>query len=297
MTQLQGELDEFLEPPVPVDDAVIQACLERNEFGGLSFNLCREAAATVWVTCNAYYEEGREPAISRNQAICLGLLSRISKLMGSALKLSSGQEHGETVEILNRCILESSVDLQYLLMKNDEAIYHRFVKSGLKSERELYDIIQENIANRNGQELGIERDMLLSIARTCENSGVKIEEIDSKAGSWGGSYRGRLNAIGLGEGYPILQGTTSQSVHGSWSDLIRNYLDKTDSGYLPKADHKYTDGELFGPMSIFATKAARAYIDRFFNAMDAQPLVARLDDLQRRIDIVDASRPGWEPTT
>ena len=297
MTQLQGELDEFLESPVPVDDAVIQACLERNKFGGLSFALCREAAATVWVTCNAYYEEGRGPAISRNQAICIGLLSRISKLMVSVLKLSSGQEHGETVEILNRCILESSVDLQYLLMKDDEAIFQRFVKSGLKSERDLYDIIQENIRNRNGQELGIERDMLLSIARTCENSGVKIEEIDSNAGSWGGSYRDRLNALGLGEGYQILQGTSSQSVHGSWSDLIRNYLDKTDSGYLPKADHKYTDGELFAPMSIFAANAAKAYLDRFFDAMNAQPLVTRLDDLQRRISIVEASRPGWEPTT
>ena len=297
MTELENDLDEILGPLVPVDDDVIRLCQERNEFGELSFALCREAAGTVWVTCNAYYEEGNGPTISRNQAVGLGLLSRISKIMVSVLKLSSVQEHGETVQILNRCIFESSIDLQYLLMKHDDTIYQRFVKSGLRSERELYDIIQENIDNRNGQELGIERDMLLSIARTCEDSGVKIEEINVNSGSWGGSYRDRLNALGLGDWYPILQGVTSQSVHGSWSDLIRNHLDKTDNGYLPKADHKHTDGEIFGPMAIFATNAAKAYIDRFFNERDAQPLVARLDDLQRRIGIAEASRPGWEPAT
>ena len=296
MTELQNELDEFLGPPVPVDDELIRTCQERTEFGGLSFALCKEAAGTVWVTCNAYYEEGSGPTISRNQAVCLGLLSRISKLMVSVLKLSSDQEHGETVQILNRCILESSVNLQYLLVKDDDT-YERFVKVGLASERELYDIIQENIRNRNGEELGIERNMLLSISRTCEDSGVKIEEIDSKAGSWGGSYKDRLNALGLGEWYPIFQGVTSQSVHGSWSDLIRNYLDKSDNGYLPKADHKHTAGELFGTMALFATNAAKAYIDKFFDPRDAQPLIARLDDLLRRIGIVELSRSGWEPGT
>ena len=215
--------------------------------------------------------------------------------MASVLKLSSDVEHGETVQILDRCILESSIDLQYLLMKDDGTVYDRFVRVGLKSERELYDIIQENIRNRNGQELEIERDMLRSITRTCEHSGVKIEEIDLRAGSWGGSYRDRMTGIGSGEGYPIFQGMASQAVHGSWSDLIRNYLNKSDTGYEPKPDHTQTEGKLFGPTALFATNAARVYIDRFFGPRDAEPLVQRLDDLQQRLALVEDSRPGWEP--
>ena len=211
MTELQNEIEELLGPAVQVNDEVIRACQERDEFGGLSFALFREAAGTVWVTCNAYYDEGNGPTILRNQAVCLGLLSRISKLMASVLKLSSEVEHGETVQILYRCILESSIDLQYLLKKDDDTMFERFVKVGLKSERELYDIIQENIRNRNGQELEIERDMLRSIIRTCEDSGVKIEEINPRAGSWGGSYRDRMKEIGLAEGYPIFQGMSSQA--------------------------------------------------------------------------------------
>ena len=293
MTELQNEIEELLGPAVQVNDEVIRACQERDEFGGLSFALFREAAGTVWVTCNAYYDEGNGPTILRNQAVCLGLLSRISKLMASVLKLSSEVEHGETVQILYRCIPESSIDLQYLLKKDDDTVFERFVKVGLKSERELYDIIQENI--RNGQELEIERDMLRSIIRTCEDSGVKIEEINSRAGSWGGSYRDRMKEIGLAEGYPFFQGMSSQAVHGSWSDLVRNYLNKSETGYEPKADHTQTEGKFFGSTALFATNAAKVYIDRFLDPREAEPLVQRLDDLQRRMALVEDSRPGWEP--
>ena len=295
MTELQNEIEEMLGPAVQVNDEVIRACQERDEFRGLSFALFKEAAGTVWVTCNAYYDEGNGPTILRNQAVCLGLLSRISKLMASVLKLSSEVEHGETVQILYRCIPESSIDLQYLLKKDDDTVYEKFVKAGLKAERELHDIIQGNITNRNGQELEIERDMLRSIIRTCEDSGVKIEEINPRAGSWGGSYRDRMKEIGLAEGYPFFQGMSSQAVHGSWSDLVRNYLNKSETGYEPKADHTQTEGKFFGPTALFATNAAKVYIGRFFDPREAEPLVHRLDDLQRRMALVEASRPGWEP--
>ena len=49
----------MLGPAVQVNDAVIRACQERNEFGGLSFALYREATELVWTTCDTYYEAGR----------------------------------------------------------------------------------------------------------------------------------------------------------------------------------------------------------------------------------------------
>ena len=294
MTELRSQIEELIGPAVQAGEEEILACQENNEFGALSFALCREATMLAWVTCNAYYESGNGFSLTQNQAVCMGLLSRISKLMTSVLKLSSDVEHGESIQILSRCIIESSVDLQYLLAKDDNTVYERFVKVGLKGERELYDIIQENIKNRNGQEFEIERSMLLSIARTCEDSGFKVGEIDPKAGSWGGSYRDRLKEIGLGDGYPIFQGMISQSVHGSWSDLIRNYLNKHEAGYTTNPEHLHTDGELLGPLALFATNAARAYIDTFFDAKDADHLIRRIKDFQQRISLVEKSRPGWK---
>lgn len=292
MRELQDQVDELIGEPVRVDEQALRACQERGEFGALSFNLYKEAVRLVWVTCNSYYPtDSTGISLARDQAICAGLLSRISRLMMSVLKLSTGTEHGETVQILNRCVLESSVDIQFLLKKDDNTIYDRFVKAGLKSERDLYDIIKSNTNQRDALE--IEQGMLASINRVCEQSGVKIEDIDPKAGSWGGSYWDRLKAIGLEDSYPILQGITSQAIHGSWSDLIRNYLNKGDGGYEPKPDHIQTDGEMFGPMALFATNAAKAYLRTYFDLTSSEPLVQRLDDLQQRLDRVERARPGW----
>ena len=102
MTELQNKIEELLGPAVQVNDEVIRACQERNEFGELSFALFKEAAGIVWVTCSPYYETGDGPTMNRNQAVCAGFLSRISKIMVSVAKLSSGEEHGEVVPILNR---------------------------------------------------------------------------------------------------------------------------------------------------------------------------------------------------
>ena len=64
MTELQNEIEELLGPAVQVNDEVIRACQERNEFGGLSFALFKEAAGQVWVTCNAYMMRETDPPYS-----------------------------------------------------------------------------------------------------------------------------------------------------------------------------------------------------------------------------------------
>ena len=120
MTALKSQIEELVGPAIQVNDEVIRACQEKNEFGGLSFALYREATGLIWVTSNAFYQTIAGSTMTRSQAVCMGLLSRTSKLMASVLKLSSEVEHGETAQILDRCILESSIDLQYLLKKNDD---------------------------------------------------------------------------------------------------------------------------------------------------------------------------------
>ena len=227
MAVLYEKFDELVGQPIRVDEEVLENCRKNNDFGELSFNLFKEATALVWVTATARYQtEGDVRRLSRCQAVCVGLLSRVSKIMMSVLKLSSRGEHGGSVQILNRCIVESTVDLKFLLAKNDEELYERFVEIGLKSERALYDLINRNVKQRNGRKLEIERSMLGSIRRVCEDSGLSIEDIDPKSSNWGGTYRDKLRALGEESAYPLLQSVPSQSVHGSWSDLIRNYLDK-----------------------------------------------------------------------
>ena len=143
---------------------MLEACRANNQFGALVYELYKETARLVCVSSGAYFGHGGiEMKLDRNQAICAGLLVRISKYILSVIKLSSDIEHGETVQALNRCILESAVNLRYLLLKDDDAIYDKFVKNSLVAERELYDMIQENVRGRGGDRLAIEQSMLNSI--------------------------------------------------------------------------------------------------------------------------------------
>ena len=295
MLRSGGGIEQFLGRPVEVNDEILKACRNAGSLGALMFDLYRETGHLVTVLCSAYYENrANRIALPRNQAICNALLVRISKLMVSVVKLSSEIEHGETVQILNRCLIESSINLQFLVQKDDEGIYDDFVRSGLSSERELFDLIQSNIKDRDGEELVIEQDMLQSIRNTCQNSGLSIEEINPRAGNWGGSFKDKLTALGIEEAYPILQKTTSQSVHGSWSDLITNHLRINEFGYEPDFDHRYTDGELLHSGAIMALQAARAYVNGFFDSRNAQVLEGRMDSLQDRIMQAEMSRGEWE---
>ena len=220
---------------------------------------------------------------------------RISKLMFSVVKLTADIEHGETVEILNRCIIESVINLRYLLLKDDDNVYDRFVKNSLVAERELRDMIQGNVKARGGETLAIEASMLRSIEDACQQSGVMLADINQKAGSWGGSFRDRLTALGYDWGaYTTLERIPSHAIHGDWVDLVKNHLLPKDEGFEPNSDRLTTDGKLLSPIGMFAIEAAREYLDKYFDGPSAEPLRQRLNSLQKRLFQVEYSRKDWE---
>ena len=47
MTALKSQIEELVGPAIQVNDEVIRACQEKNEFGGLSFALYRDATGLI----------------------------------------------------------------------------------------------------------------------------------------------------------------------------------------------------------------------------------------------------------
>ncbi len=293
--EFHSDIEDHVGLPVEVTDEIIQVCREKGVFGPLLFDLYKETGRLLTVTsaaCIGY--PGDAIRLPRNQAICAGLLVRVSKLMTSVVKLSSAIEHGETVQALNRCIIESIVNVRYLLLKDSEEIYDRFVKNGLRPERELYDIIHENMQLRGGKQLAIEASMLKSILSKCELSGIHIDEINPKAGSWGGSFESRVRALGFDESaYTIMQGIPSHAIHGTWMDLLNNHLLKNEEGFEPNLDHTKTDGELLMPVAFLSVEAAKEYVDRYLGRQLAGTLYERLESVQARLAMVGAATEDW----
>lgn len=259
----------------------------------LVFELYKEALSVVNLAAHllddAANAKGGWP---RNQAICAGLMIRISKFMLVVTQLSARRDRADVVFALNRSILESAVNLEFLLTRNDAAVFEQFVKFSLGPERELYDIVQANIEERGGELLPIEKRMLDSINRVCQSSGVKIEEVNQKYGDWGGGIRQRLKALNKEELYVHAQRLPSHAIHGTWVDLLMRHLEYNVQAdvFLPDNSFTNVDARLLGPIATFVLQPTKLYLKRFFSKIpEIAKLLERIEDLQNRILEADAA--------
>ena len=168
----------------------------------------------------------------------------------------------------------------------DDRFYEQFVRFSLGPERELYDLIQENIAGRDGTILPIEDRMMKSIHDVCMASGVKIEDVDRKVGDWGGGLRERLKAISKERIYASVQRIPSHAVHGTWVDLYKNHLEYMEKNqvYAPQPQQGWVDARLLGPTAIFVLDSVKPYIEKYFAHMQNFSIVEeRLEDLRQRL--------------
>jgi len=227
----------------------------------------------------------------RNQAICAGLIVRIAKFMLVVTQLSAKGDRADVVFALNRSILQTTVNLAFLLTKNEDGASYQSVKISLGPEKELYDIIQSNIAKRGGEVLPIEKSMLASIDRVCKASDVKIEEAKQKYGDWGGGVKERLKYLGIEEQYIAVQRLPSHAVHGSWVDLCMQHLtyNSTNNVFGPDNSFANVDARLLGPIAIFVLQPTKIYLERYFSGIpDVKLVLDRIGDLRARIGLADS---------
>lgn len=284
------EIENNLMPRVEIAGIVDETSIEKvNE---VVFELYKEALSVVNLAAHLLDDAANaKGGWSRNQAICAGLMIRISKFMLVVTQLSAKRDRADVVFALNRSILESAVNLEFLVTKNDDAVFDQFVKCSLGPERELYDIIQANIAERGGELLPIEKRMLDSINGVCQTSGVKIEEINQKYGDWGGGVRQRLKALNKEEQYVVVQRLPSHAVHGTWVDLCMRHLEHDVKADVFRPDNSFAnvDARLLGPIATFVLQPTKLYLERFFsNIPETAKLLERIEDLQNRIIEADA---------
>jgi len=267
------------------------------ELDKLAFELYKETAGVLIVCASSLvsYEEPAELKFNRNQAICVGLLVRIVKFMRATLAiLSHGDDLGEVILALLRCIGESAINVRYLILKNDDSLFNQYVKVSLGPEGEMYDMIKENIEKRKGETLPVEARMLASIERLCKISGVKIEEVNRKHVEWGGTMRDRLKALGIEKLYAAVQRIPSHAIHGTWADLALHHLEVKPGGFAAKFKDSPVDTRILAPICLFVLAAVKDYYERFLApSPEARPLNTRIDDLIDRLERVNLAHEEW----
>jgi hypothetical protein len=282
-----SSLEEMLGQPVDITGASSETNIK--EINYLASVLYRETAILMIAIGSIVESDTPDAGLTRNQAICAGLILHTSKLMGGVVQFLNTLKSGALIKTLNRGIFESSTNLQFLITKDDNEYYERFVAYSLGPERELYDDINAAIKQNNGAILPIEERMLKSIAAKCKMSDVSIDEIPAKHREWATNMRERLKAInapGLYNTYRLL----SHSIHVSWIELLTSDIEQDDATGLfkPRLERKNVDARILTPVAVFVLRGAKLYLEHFFKPIPpVNLLLERIEKQTARLIEID----------
>lgn len=226
---------------VPQPPQITQEQLERCRSSGDYRPVLFEWYKYVGTLCNFYARIRLDsPAMrsipERHYYVLVGLLNRCARLMLANVALSHKGLFGETTAILDRCIFESAVKLQWLCHVHDGDAFFRFIADGLKTELEFKDRIEEIVTARGGGVLEIERGMLASIDSAIAESGLSEDQI--RQASKLPNLADLIKALGRDRLFYIIgQKIGSHHVHGTWASLCMHYLEEREDGMLVPRDH------------------------------------------------------------
>jgi hypothetical protein len=280
-------LKEMLGPAVDISEASTETNIK--EINYLASVLYRESAILMTAIGSIVEGGGSGVGLPRNQAICAGLIIHTSKLMTGVVQFLATIKSGALIQALNRGIFEASTNLQFLITKDDNEYYDRFVAYSFGPERELYEDINAEIERNNGAVLPIEERMLKSIAAKCQMSGVNIDEVPAKHREWATNMRERLKAInmpGLYNTYRLL----SHSIHVTWIELLSSDIeqDAATGLFKPRLMHKNVDARILTPVAVFVLRGAALYLQHFFKPISpVSLLLERIEKQTARLIEID----------
>lgn len=207
-----------------------------------------------------YCDENGEPnRITKDEAVVGGNITRLIKLNTSFLQ-NICERKLEICYILNRCIAETTINLQFMLLESEENVLRNYIKYSLITEKELWNTIKENIKKRNGNTLDIEIRMQKSIENSFDKSEFELEEVN-RSSKWK-SIAKRANLVAGEMFYNVFYGLSSHSVHGNWQDILLNNLEKDGDGFKINLKWNETRPQIMDTVIIFNLVLVKTFIEK-----------------------------------
>jgi hypothetical protein len=141
-----------LPTPPTFDDALVQKCRAERDFRPMLFEWYKYVA-TLSLTVGSILPES--PGLRRIPSIqfgvLVGLLNRCFRLMMSNVALTADGHFVEATQVLDRCIIESALKIQWLCLPESEARFSCYLADGLKRDLKLKGHIEQKVKGRTGQ--------------------------------------------------------------------------------------------------------------------------------------------------
>jgi len=227
----------MLPDPPQISEQDLQKCRDSGDYCPVLFEWYKFVGSlAVTLSCLQRESPALRNVPEQEYAILVGLVNRCSRLMLSNLALSHEGKFGETTAIIDRCIFESCIIIDWLCRSNDPDRFVRYVANGFKTELEIRQQIEENISARGGNILVIEKRMLDSIRRCISESGLNESLISSTKKL--PDLASMIKDLGRPRNeYTVGQRIGSHHVHGTWVSLDLFYLERDKSGVLRPRCH------------------------------------------------------------
>ena len=152
--------------------------------------------------------------------------------------------------------------------------------------------IKKNIENRNADILVIEQRMLNSIDECIQLSGLSEQEInDAKKIPDFASMCNNLNFPDIF--YTAIQRMGSHAVHGTWSDLIFNYLRHENGQRLYPRDHEIETQDVQFIVVIRLVLGAMKYFLNYVisNSSELSDFISVIENVD--VEMAEIQRLAW----
>ncbi|TFD37780.1 hypothetical protein E3T40_04115 [Cryobacterium sp. TMT1-19] len=275
----------LLLPLHQVDFEELQEVVTEEPFVREGFELLKEASILLAVVAGIRTERLRN-GLSRDQAIIVGHYARMTKLMKSLIRQLSDGHGGDQQIAVSREFMDSVSTVMYLLRDpGDGARYTSYVMDSLIAEREFLKDVREQVAQRGGVMLPIEERINRSIADTLSAAGVREKDIPSRRNNGWPNAQARIELLGP-TAYSAYR-TGSGAVHGSFTEIYKNYLDGTSGGFeIELRPQRFRPQPLLS-MALLSLMTLSDYSFKFLGVALPQVLEDRgrsLLDVLRRVD-------------
>jgi Family of unknown function (DUF5677) len=256
---------------------------QEDVFAEAAFELLKDIAQTnvVAVCIEERDDEGAPIPMTRDAAILGALLVRCMKLTHGLLQTASDRRM-ELLNLFIRPLIESAVNLRFLLELGNPDVFQDFVVYSFRADRQLRERIRTHITEAGGTATPIQARILDSIDRSLKRSGVGQD--DRPTGAWPQRIFDRFDQLGLNDEYLFQFSVQSHYVHGNWHELLSYHLRKHEGGFLLDTSWGDVRPQPLLAATLVLGQATRSYLDTVpMAAPERALLVGRLERAVARV--------------
>lgn len=273
-----------------VDDAQIGQFESEDDFMDLSIELLKEAGQLTAILSCIYPigDDNRPRKWNRDEAVLGGLMVRLTKMQRGFLDAVC-QNRLEMAHIIFRCLVETVINLKYLIQEDSDDLFDKYVEYSLREEKRLLNRLNEEVARR-GYELPIESRMQSSIMSAFDKSGLTPADVDETSRrSWGYSIYNRARAVGMAQAYIAIYGLPNHVIHGNWQDLLQYHVEYDDDGFSPSHEWTPPRPQIVFVAALMSSNVCQHYLSSILpECEDQSRLLEHVQDCTSRILRADA---------